>query len=217
MKNDEDQKVTLADRVEDLLLEYLRVNHLHFGDLLPKEEELAEKLHISRHIVREGIRGLKIMGLAESKKKRGTVLCRPEPFAVFQRLAEAELFTAEDRQNFMELRIAMELGMCDFIYARRTDKKLKALRKVAGEKNAAVHEIMAEVDFHSALMSFAENPAANDFRKVLMLAFGSIRKNEVSEFAPPSHREICSVLENGSLSDFRSVMRQHFLPYLSLN
>ncbi len=209
-------EITLADSVENRLLEYLRVNHLHFGDLLPKETELAGRLQISRHIVREGLSRLKALGLLEAKKRRGTVLCHPKPFAGFQKLADANLFTERDRRNFMELRVAMELGMCGFIYARRSPEKLAVLRKAAGESGSPVRRISAEVDFHSALMAFAENPAANDFRKVLMLAFGSIRKNAaVPAILPPSHKDICDVLETGSADDFHEVMQQHFQPYLS--
>ena len=62
---------TLADGVENSLLEYIRGNNMQIGDTLPKEEDLAESLGVSRHIVREGISRLKALGLVESRKKRG--------------------------------------------------------------------------------------------------------------------------------------------------
>lgn len=208
-------KMTLADGVEDRLLDYMRINHLKSGELLPKEIELAESLQISRHIIREGISRLKALGIVEAKKRRGTVLCRPEPFAGFQKLAEAQLFTESDCRHFMELRIAMELGMCTFIYARRTREKLKEPREVAGMTNSSVRQIAHEVDFHSKLMAFAENPAASDFRNVIMTAFGSIRKRTKNAVRTISHREICDALEFGTAAEFQEAIQRHFEPYLS--
>ena len=46
---------TLADGVENSLLEYIRGNNMQIGDTLPKEEDLAESLGASRHIGRGGV------------------------------------------------------------------------------------------------------------------------------------------------------------------
>ena len=64
-------RATLAENVERQLLDYIRHERLTPGAPLPKEEELAERLGISRHIVREGLSRLKALGLVESRKKRG--------------------------------------------------------------------------------------------------------------------------------------------------
>ena len=69
--------ITLADGVENRLLAYIRQAQIVPGDLLPGEEQLADDLNVSRHIVREGISRLKALGLVESRKKRGIVLKRP--------------------------------------------------------------------------------------------------------------------------------------------
>lgn len=65
---------TLAEVVEKQLLGYIRQGGLQAGDLLPKEEELAAALKVSRHIVREGISRLKVLGIVEARKHRGTVI-----------------------------------------------------------------------------------------------------------------------------------------------
>ena len=60
---------TLADGVEESLLEYIRSSGLTAGDALPKEEELAARMRVSRHIVREGISRLKTLGMVESRRR----------------------------------------------------------------------------------------------------------------------------------------------------
>ena len=208
---------TLADDVESLLLKHLRDNHLTPGDMLPKETELAESLHVSRHIVREAINRLKALGLLEAKKRRGTVFHYPEPFRGFLKLAEAGLFTEKDRQNFRELRAAMELGMSDFIFARRTPEKIARLRSLSGEAEGNIFPIQQELDFHTALMAVSENAAVEGFRRVLSMAFGAIPINRNPSCIPPSHKDICDELEYGSEESFRRVMRNHLQNYFVRN
>ena len=121
---------TLADGVENSLLEYIRGNNMQIGDTLPKEEDLAESLGVSRHIVREGISRLKALGLVESRKKRGMVMKRPCAFEGMRKLTEVNLFQKQDRKELIEMRVALEIGMTDFIYAHKTPERIAALRKV---------------------------------------------------------------------------------------
>ena len=75
------RSATLADEVEESLLNYIKRSGLTPGDILPKEEVLSEQLKVSRHIVREGISRLKTLGLVESRKRKGLILTRPNAFA----------------------------------------------------------------------------------------------------------------------------------------
>ena len=52
---------TLADGVENSLISFIRHRTLQPGDLLPKEEEIAQELNVSRLSVREGIGRLKAL------------------------------------------------------------------------------------------------------------------------------------------------------------
>lgn len=209
--------ITLAENVEKVLLNYFHSQNLKPGDMLPRETELAERMHMSRAMVREGVSRLKAVGLIDARKKRGSVLCYPEPFVSFQKFAEAGIFTQQDRRCFMELRVGIELGLCDFIFARKTGEKIAKLRSLVDHVDKAIPSRDEEFDFHSCLVSFAENSAANNFRSVIMMAFGSFRiPTTVTERTTPSHQDICDELESGSSESFRAVMRAHFTPYLTI-
>ena len=114
------RSTTLADGVEDSLLDYIRRSRLEPGDLLPKEEELSRKLNVSRHIVREGVSRLKTLGLIESRKHKGMILTRPNVFAGVSKLAEARLFSENECREFMQMRAYMELGMTESIFRKKT-------------------------------------------------------------------------------------------------
>ena len=204
---------TLADGVETSLLQYIRSSGLTPGDALPKEEELAERMHVSRHIVREGISRLKTWGVVESRRRRGMTLARPDVFAGVGKLAAARLFSADECREMMGLRVVMELGMADFIYARRTPELVAGLRRYTGGEKS-VREIQLELEFHSRLFAIGGNAMAGRFQQILVTAFSApARKTTGPALHPPTHRDICDALENGSCEEFRRVLTEHFAPY----
>ena len=65
---------TMADQVEERLREYITNKAFKPGDAIPKEIELAEALGVSRNVVREALSRLRMLGMIETKKRRGMVL-----------------------------------------------------------------------------------------------------------------------------------------------
>jgi len=205
---------TLADGVESCLLDYIRNAKLTVGDPMPREEALAADLKISRHIVREGFSRLKALGLVESHRKRGTVLRKPDLFASFRTLSGIRCFSEQDYREFMELRIAIELGMCDAVFRRRTPEKIALLRKAANPQGNGIYNRDEELDFHMILISMAGNRTAEQFRSHLANALMGVDFSRQKNFLKTStHTEICDALEHGTLEEFRELMRIHFSTY----
>lgn len=205
--------MTLADSVENSLIRFIRHRTLHPGDLLPKEEEIAQELHVSRLSVREGIGRLKALGLIEPRKRRGTVLRKPDPFLSFSKVASTNLFSNADRQDFIEMRVALELGMCELIYMRKTPAQLAALRKIA----VAFDDEESDAKFHTQLMRMSGNHGMDEFRAV-MAEFFKYPQGHDQEFwreRRDEHLELCNVLEHGTAMDFYVAMRKHFQPYFN--
>lgn len=207
---------TLASGVERRLLEYISQGQLQVGELLPKEKDLAEALQVSRHIVREGVSRLKALGIVESHKHRGTVLIHPTVFNGLKKVAEANLFTPEECKEFMEVRVALELGMANFIFIRKTPEAIQKLRLLAGNPNAKVQNFKEELAFHSTLLEISGNTTAVNLREIVYNAFYPVyaKRNRIHHPDSVSHWDICNVLESGSLEEFQAVMRKHFRRYL---
>ncbi|HVZ24498.1 MAG TPA: GntR family transcriptional regulator, partial [Sediminibacterium sp.] len=72
---------SLVDKVEAKLVTLLQEKKLKVGDSIPKEIELADALGVSRTVIREALLRLRIMGLIDSKKKKGAVITSPDLFA----------------------------------------------------------------------------------------------------------------------------------------
>jgi len=184
------------------------------GDVLPKEGDLSKNLNVSRHIVREGLSRLKALGLVKTRKKSGSTICKPDLLAGFRKIIETGIYNKRDYWEFWELRIALELGMCNFIFAHRTAKKITALRKVAEKKNVFIQKHQNEIDFHSTLMSMGHNEKLVNFLDVLQVTFFSFFGDyRMCENSVPTHLQICNILENGTFEEFRDAMLKHFDSY----
>ena len=203
--------VTLADCVEDQLLNFMCCRQLKAGDVLPREKELAAHLNVSRHIVREGISRLKALDLVESRKRKGLVVKTPYAFSGLKKLIEVNLFSKEELRELNEIRLAMEIGLCDFIYMRKTPDKLKELRKYSGCIRPFQYTSEQEVEFHSCLTGIAGNRQVCQLREILEKIFSEAYHVKNPQNKPSTHLEICDTLEHGTIEEFRQVMRQHFV------
>ena len=67
------QAITLVDQVEDNLLTYFRTKDLRAGNAIPNEMELAAALGVARSAPREALSRLKMVGMIETRTRRGTV------------------------------------------------------------------------------------------------------------------------------------------------
>ncbi|MGN6163427.1 MAG: FadR/GntR family transcriptional regulator [Flavisolibacter sp.] len=104
---------SLVDKVEASLVELLQERKLAVGDVIPKEIELAETLGVSRTVVREALTRLRIMGLIESKKKKGSVITSPDLFGMMSKSMNPHILDQETLKEIFEIRLVLEIGMAD--------------------------------------------------------------------------------------------------------
>jgi len=209
-----ERPATLAESVEQSLLRYIRMANLKPGDALPKEAELVDGLNVSRNIIREGLSGLKALGLIESRRRRGMVLRRPNAFEGVRKLAKCRYFSKDECKQFMQIRAIMELGMANLICENRTEGDLRELRLLAGSP-AAPPTIEEEINFHRKLFSLGGNFVADQFLLILSTAFEPLEALTKDKWKDtPTHTEICDVLSNGCKEEFYRIMKLHFKPYL---
>src|SRR5436190_19683050 len=103
-----DQK-TMADLVEVQLREYLQKKSFKPGDALPSEQQLADSLGVSRNVVREALSRLRMLGIVETKKKRGMLLSSPDILGSFERVLDPLIMDTGTLQDLFELRLTLEV------------------------------------------------------------------------------------------------------------
>jgi DNA-binding FadR family transcriptional regulator len=211
------QKVnsSIADSIERSILQYVSSEKLAPGDPLPKEEELAASLNVSRQSVREGISGLKSLGVIESRKRRGMVLKeKVNPFEGVRKLADANLFSDDDKKDFIQMLVSMEIGMLSKIWDNRTPNDLQELREIASSSQG--FDIEREIKFHTKLFSMSGNSVAIQFQNIITSTFEQdCIKGLEWHSNLPTYLTICDIMENGTLKEFESVMNKHLSIYMS--
>ena len=118
---------SLVDKVEMRLIEVFLYKELKPGDSIPKETELATIMGVSRTVIRESLNRLKTIGLIESKKHKGTVIKSPNLSSILGKSLIPRILDNKTLKDVFEIRLALEVGMADFIFARKTLKDIEEL------------------------------------------------------------------------------------------
>ena len=122
---------SLVDKAEDRIIQFIQKNKMSVGDVLPKELNLAENLGVSRTVVREALLRLKSIGLIESIKHKGTVLRNPDVLGSLRKVFHPSILDDNTLKDLFEMKLALEVGMADFIVNNITDDELDELDDIA--------------------------------------------------------------------------------------
>lgn len=209
---------SLVDKVEANLVELLQSQKLKVGDSIPKEIVLAETLGVSRTVIREALLRLRLMGLIESKKKKGAVITNPDLFGIISKSMNPHILDQETLKEIFELRLVLEIGMGDLLFQRITKEDIKELRDiVSNEPDAAQYHLFNiehEIAFHGKLYEITGNNTMKKFQKLLLPVFDYVHHSGLLKKQPLlktfiSHTNLVDILETGDAKKFRDGMRSH--------
>lgn len=209
---------SLVDKVEDGLVKLLQERKLKVGDSIPKEIELSQSLGVSRTVVREALLRLRMMGLIESKKKKGAVITSPDLFAILGKSMNPHVLDQETLKEIFELRLVLEVGMADFLFKRMTKEDLADLRRIVQNEPPMsenhLFNINHEIAFHGKLYEITGNETLKKFQKLLLPVFDYVHnsgllKKPANLKAFVSHRGLVDILETGTPEEFTIGMRNH--------
>ncbi len=209
---------SLVDKVEGSLVELLQQRKLKVGDVIPKEIELAQALGVSRTVVREALLRLRMMGLIESKKKKGYVITSPDLFGIMSKSMNPHVLDQDTLREIFEIRLVLEIGMADFLFRRVTKKDIEELKEIVSKEPPVtdyhLFNIEHEIAFHGKLYEITGNETLKKFQKMLLPVFDYVHHSGLLKKQPMlrkfvSHKGLVDILENGSPEIFRNAMRNH--------
>lgn len=214
---------TMADMVEECLRDFLKKKALRPGDSLPKEQELAEALGVSRNVVREALSRLRMLGMIETKKKRGIVLTQPDILGSFERVLNPLMLDENTLQDIFELRLVLELGLADLIYLHKTEQDLKELEVIVNQEVNQIQKPFKErneIAFHGKLYQMTRNQTYLRFQRMLLPVFEYVLDYELKnkdrvEVGKTTHRDLFQILRDGTSEDFRKGMKDHLSPHFN--
>jgi|TARA_B110000444_G_scaffold154811_1_gene144925 DNA-binding FadR family transcriptional regulator len=218
---------TLADQAEEKIIEYIKENHLTPGDSLPNEMQFSEMMGISRNVVREAMSRLRMLGLIQSRTKRGIVVTEPPLLNGFKKVLSPQLLSIDTIKDLMGMRLALEVGITDFIFANITDDDIKELNEiVARQKAIGINNLSVEdeMKFHLKIYEIAGNNFIMKLEQLMHPIFVFSNQNYEHYFQPIirklheenkiiTHLDILEKLKNRDAEGYRDVIRMHLRPY----
>lgn len=212
-----------VETVEKCIRHHIRVRGLRNGDALPKEKEFAQMFGVTRNVVREALSRLRMLGIVESKKRRGMILTSPDIFAGLERIADSGMLDEKAEKDLFEFRLVLELGMADLIFSRKTTDDIRALRSiVAKERNMGAdlaREDKLDTDFHRRLFQITGNQPIRRLHNIISSFFSILHKRGrqlLRDKTAPSHKDLLGALEHGPAKRFRELMRRHLEFYFKI-
>lgn len=208
------RKNSQIEEVQDKILQYIRDNGFEYNTVLPKEDEMAQELGVSRVVMREAYSGLRTLGFIETKRKKGTIFVQPKVFGMLKYVIMSGLLDKESIKDLYELRLMLEIGMADLVVANPNDDRIQELMEIVEkEEKCTDSQLLREYDvqFHTILYKMTGNKSLEYFQKLLHQLFqlytpkpADWLKNEMI-----THRTLVALLQRGDTELFRSAMRTH--------
>jgi GntR family transcriptional repressor for pyruvate dehydrogenase complex len=211
----------LADRATRQLQSLIINRAFEAGDRLPPERALAERLGVSRTVVREALRALSTKGLVEVRNGAGAFIRSPSADLFSELLGMCFARTESGgvtSQHLLEMRRIIEIEMAGLAAERRDARDLDEMQRLL----AIMDEIAgrpeewarADVDFHMAVAVAGKNPLFPIVLRSISDALMSGRLLAARLPATPGkalhhHRRIFAQLKKGSTSGARAAMERH--------
>lgn len=219
---------TLADQVEKKIIEYIKTNHLTPGDALPNEMHFSEMMGISRNVVREAMSRLRMLGLIQTRTKRGIVITEPPLLNGLSKVLDPQLLSYKTIKEMMGMRIALEIGITDFLFTNITEKDVKELEQIVSRQQAlGVNNLSIEdeLKFHLKIYEIVGNNFILQFQEIMHPVFVFAKHNFENYFQPVTqryikenkrivtHNDILEIIKNNDEKGYREAMKIHLAPY----
>jgi DNA-binding FadR family transcriptional regulator len=190
------------------------------GDILPREETLAEQMAVSRTALREAMRVLSAKGLVEARPKVGTRVreerywhqldadvlawrCASMPPADFiQKLVQM-------REIFEPAAAALAAQRCDAAQLRQIELAYRAMESAHNSDEWAD----ADLQFHESVLVATNNELMISLFSVVETALGSFfvqsaRKSGDFKYSLPYHRQVFEAIRRRQPELARQAMQQ---------
>ena len=220
-------KSDLVDRVVQSNQDQILSERLPIGTKLPPEREFAERLGVSRTVVREAVRVLAAKGLLETLHGVGTnvrALTREEavkPLNLFLRSMGREI----SLDHLHQVRSLIEIENTRLAAEQASEKDIEDLQRILTEMDAAKdeHTLFAtkDTEFHRRLAETTHNPLLIlllDSIEDLMTEVRKLVANEggLVEHVMPTHAAILDSIRTRDVKRAQQTMHEHLLAALEI-
>lgn len=179
------RKTSVVQSAISKIKELIDQEYFKFGEKLPPERELAKLLGISLPSLREALRVLSVLGIAEIRPGSGSYLrssmsdWSSDPFSLLFHLSRPIHF------DLFEARMGIEGVITELAAKKRTEEDLQnmeaALQKMRSHLEDKREYIKYEIKFHQAIITAANNTILEDFMEKMYKILYESRKRTVEQ------------------------------------
>ena len=146
----------IPELIMQSLIGAIEAGHIHVGEELPSERELAESLGVGRGSLRECLAILEFLGAIESRGNR-KVLLRNADFIQKVRTWIESANQMDTRRTFNEFRQVIEVGIVKLACERATDEDIAAMATAVEHLKENPSKYEYDVEFHDSLAVASHN------------------------------------------------------------
>jgi len=213
----------LAHELVEGIGRQLQTGVLRPGDKLPTESEIMRAYEVSRTVVREALSRLQAAGLVETHHGVGTFVLEARAGASF-RIDPADIATAVDVLDVLELRISLETESAGLAALRRSPEQLLDMRRAldAFEANVgtAGDTVSPDFRFHLHIAHATGNRYFSDIMSHLgatliprtRISSSRLEREELTQYlrrVNREHEEIYEAIARKDPESARAAMRVH--------
>ncbi len=179
------QRTSVVQGAISKIKELIDQEYFKFGEKLPPEREHARILGISLPSLREALRALSILGIAEMRPGSGTYLrsslstCSSDPFSLLFHLSKPVHI------DLFEARMGIEGIIVELAAKKRNQEDLrnmeKALKRMRSHLKDKKEYIEYEFEFHQAIIRAAKNIILKDFMEKMYKVLYESRRRTVEQ------------------------------------
>lgn len=170
----------LIDRAVEAIKDHIIANGLQSNDRLPSEGELAQRLGVSRNVIRQALSSLEAVGIVRTEHGRGTFVAE---FGAANNVLQHLDFWLDiehlDQQSYFETRLIFETGVLQLAMQRATTDDLDRLEAIVGTMECHPSDQFGPHHdaFHRALLETTGNRFLTSLGMILSRFFWGLAAN----------------------------------------
>ncbi|MFC4557803.1 FadR/GntR family transcriptional regulator [Virgibacillus kekensis] len=216
------KKKRIYQEIIEQLKQKIEEGEICYGEKLPSERMLADKLSVSRTSVKEAFSVLESAGVVEIRQGSGVYLRKNSHEDMISRINAIIHGVAVDIVELMEFRLALERDAAYYAAERGSAEEMESIYAAFRNLESAVEKnnIAAEEDlaFHMTIARAAGNSVTE---RVMLMLSDQIREGLIesrartlkipdqSRIVLEEHRAIYEAIKNGNAIEARRAMDRH--------
>jgi GntR family transcriptional repressor for pyruvate dehydrogenase complex len=193
----------LPDQIAARLIDLITERRLKAGDRLPPERELAASMGVSRSSLREALRALAMLGVADMRHGDGTYLTSLQPDSLMRSVGLVLAMSDSGLAELFEARKLVEPGLAALAAQRISAEDAAELHRCAEASATALDDaeafMWADIELHATIARAASNAVLCQLLdSIAVMGLASRRRTgrlaPVREQSARDHREIVAAI-----------------------